>query len=239
MRIRGALVQMGKLKIDRARWDWGEVDKNPFFCPDAAAAERFAGYLDEIRKAGSSIGAVLEIVAEGVPAGWGAPIYGKLDAELASALMSVNAVKGVEIGDGFAAAELSGEENADEMRRGNDGRPRFLESRGRHSRRHLDRPADRRAIRGQADLVDPRAAQDDHADGRGDRDCHQGPPRSLRRHPRGSDRRGDGGLRARGRVSAASRAGRRLTAFMIASRRHCFMQPVELEACECRDMHRE
>ncbi|MGA8714549.1 MAG: chorismate synthase, partial [Roseiarcus sp.] len=76
VRIRGALVQMGTLKIDRARWDWGEVDKNPFFCPDAAAAERFAGYLDEIRKAGSSIGAVLEIVAEGVPAGWGAPIYG-------------------------------------------------------------------------------------------------------------------------------------------------------------------
>jgi len=126
VRIRGALVQMGKLRIDRSRWDWDEVGKNPFFCPDAAAAERFAEYLDEIRKAGSSIGAVLEIVAEGVPAGWGAPIYGKLDAELASALMSVNAVKGVEIGDGFGVAELSGEENADEMRRGNDGQPRFL-----------------------------------------------------------------------------------------------------------------
>ena len=124
--IRGALVQMGKLKIDRARWDWDEVARNPFFCPDAEAAARFADYLDKVRKAGSSVGAVVEIVAEGVPVGWGAPIYGKLDSELASALMSVNAVKGVEIGDGFAAAELSGEENADEMRAGADGRPRFL-----------------------------------------------------------------------------------------------------------------
>ena len=115
--VRGALVQMGKLKIDRTRWDWDEVSRNPFFSPDAQAAERFANYLDEVRKAGSSIGAVIEIVAEGVPAGWGAPIYGKLDAELAAALMSINAVKGVEIGDGFAAAELSGEQNADEMRR--------------------------------------------------------------------------------------------------------------------------
>ena len=124
--IRGALVQMGKLTIDRAHWDWDEVGRNPFFCPDAAAAARFADYLDAIRKAGSSVGAVIEVVAEGVPAGWGAPIYGKLDAELAAALMSVNAVKGVEIGDGFAAAALRGEENADEMRTGNDGRPRFL-----------------------------------------------------------------------------------------------------------------
>ncbi len=124
--IRAALVQMGKLRIDRARWDWDEVARNPFFCPDAEAAARFADYLDEVRKAGSSVGAVVEVVAEGVPAGWGAPIYGKLDSELASALMSVNAVKGVEIGDGFATAELSGEENADEMRVGNDGRPAFL-----------------------------------------------------------------------------------------------------------------
>jgi chorismate synthase len=124
--IRGALVQMGKLQIDRAQWDWDEVGRNPFFCPDAEGARRFAHYLDAIRRAGSSIGAVIEVVAEGAPPGWGAPIYGKLDAELAGALMSVNAVKGVEIGDGFAAAELGGEENADEMRAGNDGRPRFL-----------------------------------------------------------------------------------------------------------------
>ena len=126
VRIRAALVQIGKLKIDRARWDWDEIARNPFFCPDAEAAARFADYLGQVRKAGSSVGAVVEIVADGVPVGWGAPIYGKLDAELASALMGVNAVKGVEIGDGFAAAELSGVENADEMRAGADGRPRFL-----------------------------------------------------------------------------------------------------------------
>ena len=126
VRVRAALVQIGKLTIDRTRWDWDEIARNPFFCPDAEAAARFADYLDGVRKAGSSVGAVVEVVAEGVPAGWGAPIYGKLDGELAAALMSVNAVKGVEIGDGFAAAALSGEENADEMRAGNDGRPRFL-----------------------------------------------------------------------------------------------------------------
>ena len=123
--IRGALVQMGPHKINRDNWDWAQVDQNPFFCPDAEAAKFFETYLDSIRKSGSSIGAVIEIVAEGVPAGWGAPIYGKLDAELASALMSINAVKGVEIGDGFAAAALSGEDNADEMRSSNHG-PAFL-----------------------------------------------------------------------------------------------------------------
>jgi chorismate synthase len=124
--VRGALVQMGKHRIDRANWDWAEVARNPFFCPDANAAEIFTVYLDEIRKAGSSIGAVVEVVAEGAPAGWGAPIYGKLDSELAGALMSINAVKGVEIGAGFGVAELSGEDNADEMRIGKDGRPVFL-----------------------------------------------------------------------------------------------------------------
>jgi len=124
--IRGALVQMGPHKIDRANWDWDECDKNPFFCPDARAAAFFEAYLDGIRKAGSSIGAVIEIVAENAPPGWGAPIYGKLDADLAGALMSINAVKGVEIGEGFASAALSGEENADEMRGGNAGAPFFL-----------------------------------------------------------------------------------------------------------------
>lgn len=124
--IRGALVQIGPHKIDRARFDWSEVDRNPLFCPDAEAAARWQDYLDGVRKAGSSIGAVIEIVAEGVPAGWGAPVYGKLDADLAAAFMSINAVKGVEIGAGFEAAELSGEENADEMRMGNDGKPIFL-----------------------------------------------------------------------------------------------------------------
>lgn len=120
--IRGALVQIGPHKIDRARFDWAEVERNALFCPDAVMAAQWADYLDGVRKAGSSIGAVVEVVAEGAPAGWGAPLYGKLDADLAAAMMSINAVKGVEIGDGFAAAELTGEENADEMRAG----PSFL-----------------------------------------------------------------------------------------------------------------
>lgn len=126
MSVRAALVQMGPHKVDRARWDWNEVAKNPFFCPDPVQAKFFEDYLDGIRKAGSSVGAVIEVVADGVPAGLGAPVYGKLDAELASALMGINAVKGVEIGDGMAVAELRGEDNADEMRMGNDGKPVFL-----------------------------------------------------------------------------------------------------------------
>jgi chorismate synthase len=126
MNIRGALVQIGKHAVDRSRWDWDEVDRNDFFCPDAKTAALWADYLDGIRKNGSSIGAVIEVVAEGVPAGLGAPIYAKLDQDIAGALMSINAVKGVEIGAGFGAASLTGEENADEMRSGNDGRPVFL-----------------------------------------------------------------------------------------------------------------
>ena len=122
--VRGALVQMGVHKVVRDNWDWAQVSENPFFCPDAETAVTWEAYLDDIRKAGSSIGAVVEVQADGVPAGWGAPIYGKLDSELASALMSINAVKGVEIGEGFGAAELSGEENADEMRM-QDGQPVF------------------------------------------------------------------------------------------------------------------
>jgi chorismate synthase len=114
--IRGAVVQIGPHRIDRARWDWAEIERNPFFTPDAEAAASWAAYLDGVRKAGSSAGAVIEVVASGVQAGLGQPIYRKLDAELASAIMSINAVKAVEIGDGFAAASLSGEENADEMR---------------------------------------------------------------------------------------------------------------------------
>jgi chorismate synthase len=124
--VRGALVQMGPHAIDRDRWDWDQVGSNPFFCPDAEMAAFYETYLDGIRKSGSSIGAVIEIVAEGVPAGLGAPIYGKLDADIAAALMGINAVKGVEIGAGFGAAALTGEENADEIRMGNDGRPLFL-----------------------------------------------------------------------------------------------------------------
>ena len=123
--IRGALVQMGPHKIDRTQWDWSEVDRNPFFTPDAKAAAFYADYLDGVRKAGSSCGAVIEVTASGVPAGWGAPLYGKLDQDLAAAMMSINAVKGVEIGAGFEAAAFSGEENADEIRM-RHGKPEFL-----------------------------------------------------------------------------------------------------------------
>ncbi len=124
--IRASMVQMGAHKIDRSRFDWAEVEKNPFFCADPVTAEAWATELDAIRKAGSSIGAVIEVVAEGVPAGWGAPIYGKLDADLATALMSINAAKGVEIGAGMEAACLTGEENADEMVPGENGGPQFM-----------------------------------------------------------------------------------------------------------------
>ncbi|MDK9695667.1 MAG: chorismate synthase [Siculibacillus sp.] len=124
VKIRAAVVQIGAEAIDRANWDWAQVGSNPFFTPDADAVPRFEDLLDAIRKAGSSIGAVVEVHAEGVPAGWGAPIYGKLDQDIAAALMSINAVKGVEIGDGFEAAELTGEENADEIFAGPNG-PEF------------------------------------------------------------------------------------------------------------------
>jgi chorismate synthase len=124
--VRGALVQMGTETIDRANWNWEETAANPLFCPDAKAVASWTEYLESVRKKGSSVGAVIEVVAEGIPAGLGAPIYAKLDNDIASALMSINAVKGVEIGDGFGTAALSGEENADEMRMGNDGKPVFL-----------------------------------------------------------------------------------------------------------------
>lgn len=124
--LRGALVQVGPHVVDRDGWDWAEVEKNPLFAPNAKAAVFWQNYLEEIRKAGSSVGAVVEIVASGVPAGWGDPIYEKLDAQLASAMMSINAVKGVEIGLGFAAAALQGEVNGDPMRAGPDGQPVFL-----------------------------------------------------------------------------------------------------------------
>jgi chorismate synthase len=126
MIVRGALIQMGEKEIDRDNWDWSEVDNNPFFTPDAAAVPVFADYLDSIRKAGSSIGAVIEIVADNVPVGLGAPVYAKLDQDIAGNLMSINAVKGVEIGEGFNAARLTGVQNADEMRAGNEGKPVFL-----------------------------------------------------------------------------------------------------------------
>jgi len=124
--IRGAVIQIGTQTINREHWIWAEAEKNPFFCPDSEAARAWEVYLDNIRKEGSSVGAVVEIVAEGVPAGLGDPVYGKLDSELARALMSINAVKGVEIGDGFSSAAQTGPENGDEMRSGKGGKPQFL-----------------------------------------------------------------------------------------------------------------
>jgi chorismate synthase len=126
VQIRAAVVQIGKVAIDRTKWNWTEVEANPFWCPDADAAKQWETLLDAARKDGNSLGAIVEVEATGVPPGWGAPVYGKLDAEIAGALMSINAVKGVEIGAGFAAAALTGIENADEMRVGNDGNPVFL-----------------------------------------------------------------------------------------------------------------
>jgi chorismate synthase len=123
--IRAAVVQIGDHAIERAHFDWAETERNPFFCPDAATARTWESLLDATRRKGSSLGALIEVVASGVPPGLGAPIYGKLDAELAAAMIGINAVKGVEIGDGFAAARLSGEANADEIRIEN-GRPHFL-----------------------------------------------------------------------------------------------------------------
>ena len=123
--LRGALIQVGERRIERHRWNWAAAEQNLFWCPDPVAAGEWEEYLDRVRHDGSSVGAVIELVASGLPAGLGAPVYGKLDADLAGALMSINAVKGVEIGEGFAAAALSGEANADEMRM-NEGKAHFL-----------------------------------------------------------------------------------------------------------------
>ena len=119
--VTGYLVAMGPHAIDRARFDTAEIDRNPFWVPDAQAAADWAAYLDSLRKSGESVGAVIEVTASGVPAGLGAPIYGKLDTDLAAAMMSINAVKGVEIGEGMAAAALTGSANADEITMGPDG----------------------------------------------------------------------------------------------------------------------
>lgn len=126
LKVRAALVQLGPHGINRDNWDWDEVDRNPFFSPDHESVQGWASYLDGIRKSGSSCGAIVEVVAEGVPAGLGAPVYGKLDQDIASGLMSINAAKGVEIGAGMGAAALTGEENADEIRIGKNGKPEFL-----------------------------------------------------------------------------------------------------------------
>jgi chorismate synthase len=124
--VRGAMIQMGTIGIDRQRWDWSQVDRNDYFCPDAQTAPVWAEYLEQVRMGRNSVGAVIEVIAEGVPGGLGAPIYGKLDQEIASGLMSINAVKSVEIGEGLAAAQLLGTENADEMRADDEGAVEFM-----------------------------------------------------------------------------------------------------------------
>ncbi len=121
MQITGYMTQIGPHKIDRGNFDWSQIEQNPFWTPDTKSAEDWAVYLDDLRKSGNSVGAVVEVVARGVPAGLGAPIYAKLDTDLAAAMMSINAVKGVEIGEGMAAAELTGEANADEIFMGQNG----------------------------------------------------------------------------------------------------------------------
>ena len=125
IKIQGAVIQIGEKMVDGENWDWDEVNNNPFWCPDPVAAKNWEDYLDSIRKDGNSVGAILEVRASGVPAGWGAPVYGKLDSDLAMGLMSINAAKGVEIGAGFAAAGWNGTDNADEIRI-EDGNPLFL-----------------------------------------------------------------------------------------------------------------
>lgn len=126
IKIMAGMVQMGSRAIDRSRLDWTQVRNNALFCPDADTAKLWEDDLAALRKAGNSIGAIIECVAEGVPAGWGAPVYSKLDTDIAAAMMSINAVKGVEIGDGMGVANLTGEDNADEIRKGADGNPEFL-----------------------------------------------------------------------------------------------------------------
>ena len=210
--IRAYVVEIGGDPIDRAHFDDGAIDANPFFCPDPAAAMRWEGLVDDARKDGSSLGAVIECVATGVPAGWGAPIYAKLDAELAAAMMGINAVKGVEIGDGFAAARLRGEDNADAMRPGADGKPTFLANHagGVAGGIATGQPVVVRvAFKPTSSILTP--VRDDRRDRRRDRDRHQGPPRSLRRHSRRAGGRGDDGAGA-GRPETAPPGAMRMNA---------------------------
>ena len=178
--IRGALVQMGQDHIDRSAWSWESVEQNPFWCPDPKASMRWEEQLLAIRKAGSSVGAVVEVIASGVPAGLGEPIYDKLDADLAKAMMSINAVKGVEIGTGFEAATLSGEANADEMRMEGD-QPVFLSNNaGGILGRHFQRAGHRGALCGQTHKLDLDAAPLNRSASKRGRCGDQRAPRSLR-----------------------------------------------------------
>ncbi len=196
LQVRGALVQIGEHAIDRAAWDWDEVPRNPFWCPDAGAAEVWTGYLDGLRKSGNSVGAIVEVQAAGVPAGLGAPVYAKLDTEIAAALMSINAVKGVEIGAGFAAAALTGEANADEIFMGNDG-PRYSSNHAGGILGGISTGQDivaRFAVKPTSSILTPRRTIT--IAGEETEIVHERPPRPLRRHPGGAGGRGDAGLRA-------------------------------------------
>ena len=207
--VRGALVQMGPHKIDRARWDWNEVGNNPFFCPDAKQAKFFESYLDGVRKAGSSVGAVIEVVAEGVPAGLGAPVYAKLDADLA--VGADGHQRGQGRGDRRRLCHR-GDARRGQCRRdaharlGNDSKPVFLSN---HAGGILGGISTgqaivaRFAVKPTSSILTPRKTVDRY--GRDTEVVDQGPPRPLRRHPRGADRRGHGGVRAGRSLSDASR----------------------------------
>ena len=206
--IRGALVRIGEHAIERRRWDWDAVGDNPFWCPDAATAKVWETYLDAVRKQGNSVGAVVEIVASGAPAGLGEPVYGKLDADLAAALMSINAVKGVEIGDGFALARQTGDAGADEMRMAG-GEPRFLSNHAGGVLGGISTGQDivaRFAVK--ADLVDPASAAHGRQRRPRRRHRHPRPTRPVRRHPRRAGGRSHARLRPRRPPAAPARAER-------------------------------
>ena len=164
VQITGYMVQMGPHKIDRDAFDWDQIEQNPFWVPDAKAAEEWAAYLDGLRKSGSSVGAIIELTARGVPAGLGAPVYGKLDTDLAAAMMSINAVKGVEIGEGMSAAMLTGELNADEISMGPDGPVYSSNHAGGISGRYQHGAGHRCTFCGQANVKHSYHAQDHHQD---------------------------------------------------------------------------
>ncbi len=198
-------MQIGPHAIDRANWSWDEVEKNPVLVPGRRRRPRSGkNFLDATRKAGSSCGAIVEVVAEGVPAGWGAPVYGKLDADIAGAMMCINAAKGVEIGAGFAAAALSGEENADEMRRSGNG-VEFLSNNngGVLGGISTGQPVvARMAVKPTSSILTPRRTVTKQRRGYGN--SHQGTPRSVRRHPRRACGGSHAGLRCSPTTSCAT-----------------------------------
>lgn len=205
----GYMVQMGEMHLNRANFDEAAIRENAFFLPDAGAAQSWEDYLTGIRKAQNSVGAAVEVLVRGCPPGLGAPVYGKLDTDLAAAMMSINAVKGVEIGEGMAAAALTGVDNADEIRMGPDGPVYQSNHAGGNPWRDLERAGYRGAVFGEADQFHSDPAPHHYPDGRGDRADHQGPPRSLRRHPRRAGGRGHGRLRGAGPPASGPRPDRR------------------------------